>query len=299
MANSEGAEGIVAASRPGWERLPGHLYDYPVYYDLVYGSDWKAEFDFLTACFRLHAEKLFSTQRLNRGAVRLFEPACGTGRILHRFAKAGYRVSGLDLSKPSIDFCNSRLRRVAKVRDEKVEEVGETWVGDMTDFELPEPVDAAFNTINSFRHLLTEKLAAKHLACIAEALRPGGLYVLGLHLTPTSGPAIEHESWSARRGNVAVNTTMQTIERDLSARRERCAMILRIYTPTRWLELDDEMVFRTYTAAQLRRLLAGEPRLELAALYDFSYRIDEPIEIEPETEDIVLVLRKRGDDSRQ
>ena len=50
--------------------IAGHLYDYPKYYDLVFGSDWKAEIDFLQACFAKHA-------RLS--VKRLFEPACGTG----------------------------------------------------------------------------------------------------------------------------------------------------------------------------------------------------------------------------
>jgi hypothetical protein len=31
--------------------MAANLYDYPRYYDLVFGSDWKAEFDFLTAAF--------------------------------------------------------------------------------------------------------------------------------------------------------------------------------------------------------------------------------------------------------
>ena len=33
------------------ETINGNLYDFPKYYDLVYGSDWKAEVDFLEACF--------------------------------------------------------------------------------------------------------------------------------------------------------------------------------------------------------------------------------------------------------
>ena len=31
--------------------VTGSLYDYPKYYDLLFGSDWKAEFDFLEGCF--------------------------------------------------------------------------------------------------------------------------------------------------------------------------------------------------------------------------------------------------------
>ena len=70
--------------------IEGHLYDYPKYYDLVYGSDWKAEFEFLSACFGKYGARLIR---------RLFEPACGTGRLLIKFAEAGYEVSGNDLNR--------------------------------------------------------------------------------------------------------------------------------------------------------------------------------------------------------
>jgi SAM-dependent methyltransferase len=86
------------------EILSGGLYDYPAYYDLVYGSDWKAEFDFLVACFEKHAL---------RGAVqRVFEPACGTGRLLYRLARAGYEAAGLDLNPKAVEYCKRRLERL-------------------------------------------------------------------------------------------------------------------------------------------------------------------------------------------
>ena len=70
------------------ETIHGNIYDYPKYYDLLFGADWKAEYDFLGACFEKHAK---------RPVRRLFEPACGTGAV-GRFAKAGYEVSGNDLN---------------------------------------------------------------------------------------------------------------------------------------------------------------------------------------------------------
>ena len=39
------------------EVTEGHIYDFPKYYDLVYGSDWKAEYDFLLGCFKKYAKK--------------------------------------------------------------------------------------------------------------------------------------------------------------------------------------------------------------------------------------------------
>ena len=141
------------------EVIEATLYDYPKYYDLLFGSDWKAEFDFLQACFEKHA---------GRTVRRLFEPACGTGRLLIKFAQAGYEVSGNDLN-------------------------------------------------------------AKAIA----------------------------------------------------------------YTPTRQFRLEDQFAFRTYTAAQFRRLLGDVPDLELAETYDFAYDIGQPVQIDAETLDVVYVLRKK------
>ena len=173
------------------EEIHASLYDYPKYYDLLFGSDWKAEFDFLGACFEQHAR---------RPVRRLFEPACGTGRLMVKFASAGYEVSGNDLNSKAVAYCNARLQRLGFPPSASV--------GDMADFRLRRKVDAAFSTINSFRHLATERAAEDHLRCVAGALGKGGLYVLGFHLTPTREPTCDEESWSARRGNLAVCSRM-------------------------------------------------------------------------------------------
>jgi SAM-dependent methyltransferase len=256
--------------------LPANLYDYPRYYDLVFGSDWKAEFDFLRQAF-----DKFCRRRVRR----VFEPACGTGRLLFRLARAGYQVSGLDLNPRAVDYCNRRLAR------HDMRPTG--FVGDMADFTLPRPVDAAYNMINSFRHLMSEEQAASHLRCIAAALMPCGIYVLALHLTPTTGSPVVEESWSARRGHLAINTRLETHNLDLRRRTERCTMTLDVYTPTQRRRIVDRLMFRTYTRRQLFRLLAAVPKLELAAAFDFNYRLDAPIDIGDDTQDVVLILRRR------
>jgi hypothetical protein len=35
----------------------GAIYDYPKYYELLFGSDWRAEFGFLRACFEKYARR--------------------------------------------------------------------------------------------------------------------------------------------------------------------------------------------------------------------------------------------------
>jgi hypothetical protein len=59
------------------------------------------------------------------------------------------------------------------------------------------------------------------------------------------------------------------------------------------LRIEDEMVYRTYNSDQMHQLLASVPEWEIAAVHDFHYRINIPVEIGPRTEDIVLVLRRR------
>lgn len=255
--------------------MPINLYDYPRYYDLVFGADWKREFQFLRKVF----------EHVVVGKVRrVFEPACGTGRLLVRLARSGYETIGLDLNPRAVAYCNQRLARYGLPPA--------AVVGDMADFTLPRPVDAAFNMINSFRHLLTERQATAHLQCMAQAVRPGGVYVLGLHLTPTVGTPLDEESWQARRGRLHVRTHLKTFELDLRRRRERCRMTMDICTPRQQFQIVDELVFRTYTWPQLARLLASAPAWQLSGTYDFHYAWDRPVAIGPKTQDVVLVLRR-------
>lgn len=257
------------------EERSGHLYDFPKYYDLIFGSDWKAEHDFLIECFDKHA---------GRKVQRLFEPACGTGRLMFRLSKSGYDVAGIDLNEKAVAYCNRRLERHGFAPTARV--------ADMTDFTVKKKFDAAFNTINSFRHLSSEKQAVDHLHCIADALKKGGLYVLGLHLTPTKGPRQESEEWVARRGNLAVLSRLWSKSIDLKKRNEHLGMTFDVWTPTEQFRLVDTMDYRTYTASQFDRLLKKVPAWELVETYDFHYRIGKPIVIEERTEDVLFVLRR-------
>ncbi|OHB72856.1 MAG: hypothetical protein A2V70_04380 [Planctomycetes bacterium RBG_13_63_9] len=127
---------------------------------------------------------------------------------------------------------------------------------------------------------------------MAAALAKGGLYVLGLHLTPECDPTCDQESWSAQRGHLAVRSRMWSLAIDRRRRQERVAMRVDVSTPTRQFRLAEEMIFRTYTAAQFARLLRSEAQLELVETYDFAYDVDRPVPLDARAEDTVFVLRK-------
>lgn len=256
--------------------IHGSLYDYPKYYDLLFGSDWKAEYDFLVECFERYARC---------EVARVFEPACGTGRLLIKLAQAGYLVEGNDLNPKAVAFCNKRLIRHGFPPTVEV--------GDMADFRLRRKAHAAFNTINTFRHLDSEEAARAHLKCMAQALVKGGIYILGIHLLPTDGPRMEEESWVARRGHLQVNSHMWAEELDLENRNERLGLAIDVYTPTGHLRIVDEMNYRTYTSDQFSSLLATCPELEVVAVHDFCYQTSFTVNITPQTEDVVFILRKR------
>ncbi|MEM9353550.1 MAG: class I SAM-dependent methyltransferase [Planctomycetota bacterium] len=243
----------------------------------MYGSDWKAELDFLQDCFDKYADGQVGT---------VFEPACGTGRLLFRLAGLGFDVGGLDLNPAMVDYCNARL--------EKHGRPGRVTLGDMTDFRVQRPYEAAFNLINSFRHLTTEKAAIDHLRCVARALHPGGLYVLGLHLTPLDIEPLQEESWPARRGNLAVLSRLWIVSADYQRRYEEVGMSYDVYTPTKQFRIEGRSRFRTYTAAQFEKTLKSAGVFEVVATHDFGYDAGEDIEIQGETEDIVYVLRATG-----
>ncbi|MCA9267064.1 MAG: class I SAM-dependent methyltransferase [Planctomycetales bacterium] len=251
-------------------------YDYPQYYDLIFAADWRQERDFLLDCFQTYAR---------RRVQRVFEPACGTGRLLLKLAQAGLNVSGNDLNAKAVGFCNRRLLRYGFLATAEV--------GDMSDFRLRRKVDAGFNLINSFRHLGSESAAAAHLECMAAAIRPGGLYVLGLHLTPTSIAPQEHESWSARRGSLKVVSTLWTIELNTAQRAERVGMAYDVTTPARSFRLESEFTFRTYTARQMLSLLKKVPQFEIAGVHDFGYCVDSPVRLTSASEDVIFVLRRK------
>ncbi|WP_153559055.1 class I SAM-dependent DNA methyltransferase [Roseimaritima sediminicola] len=257
------------------ETVTESIYDYPKYYDLVFGTDCAAELKFIEACAGAYARV---------PVRRMFEPACGTGRLLFHLARRGYEVGGIDLNRRAVQFCNERLAR--RGYEDTVE------VGDMAAFRQRRKWDVAFNTINSFRHLTSEAEAEAHFQCMARTIRKGGLYLLGIHLTPTKVPPSDTESWAARRGHLSINTHLWPLERNRRRRVERFGIRFDVRSPTKQLRIEDELVLRSYTAPQMQRLLDRNEAWEVVETFDFAYDLAAPIDVDASSEDVVYVLRR-------
>ncbi len=262
-------------------QLPGSVYDHPKLYDVLFSASWKAEIDFLHEMLR-RASAPGKT-------ASIFEPACGTGRLLWRLAKEGHDVLGLDLNPIAVNFCNDRLRRHGLPESARL--------GDMTDFSLAtlerrKPFDLAFNFVSSFLHLTTESQAMAHLECTARAVKSGGFYLLGLHLLPDGEAHCSRESWTTRRGALALSSRLERLRIDTTRRQETVRFRIEAKTPNRHYAVCDTFPLRTYSAAQFFRLLRKIPDWEVAGTFDFTLDWTKPIPVDARSEDVVFVLRK-------
>ena len=261
-------------------------YRFPLYYDTVYDGDTPKEADFLEAVMERHGA---GPAALGQPA-RLLEPACGTGRLLIELARRGHRATGFDLSPEMVAYGKHRaaqepaeVRRRIRIVEDRMES-----------FHLRGPFDLSFCLLSTFKYLLTEDDAHAHLERVARVLAPGGLCVIGIHLTPYDRRHSDREVWYGIGEGLRVRSEVVTRP---AKRRERLEWLRSRLTVrrrgTRSAEkLETNWPVRTYDAAEIEALLTKTPILQPVACYDFSHDIDAPRALDDSQEDVVIVLRK-------
>ena len=266
----------TTAGRGGGRYEDLDWYEAPEHYDAIYDVDTDLEADFLEAAYERHATA--------GRARRVLEPACGSGRLVAAMAARGWRVRGFDLGEPMVRYTRERLRSQGLA--------GTVVQGDMADFETPGTFDLAYCLVSTFKYLLTERDARSHLRAVARALRPGGIYLLGLHLSRYGTSRKAHERWQVERDGASVNCHVTTWPPDEARRREKVEARLRVVEGGTERRSRTSWEFRTYDAAEVRRLLRAVPELEHVGTYDFHYQIEEPQEFSDKQFDTLLVLKR-------
>ncbi|MGY8770031.1 MAG: class I SAM-dependent methyltransferase [Pirellulales bacterium] len=251
-------------------------YDHPRYWDLAFQDETEDEVEFFEEAF-----KKFATIPVRK----LLEPGCGGGRLVVEMASRGYELTAFDLSQSMVGYVNQRLE------EKKLN--ASVYVGDMTEFQLPASVDAVFNTMNTFRHLITEEAAKSHLQSVANCLNPGGIFILGFHIIPLDADEEDEESWTEEDGDTEVKLTLTVAEFDREKRQETLRFDLEVNDNGKQVEISSKYPYRLYTHDQFRSLLNSVPELELCEVFDFWYEIDHPVPFDHELSDAVFVLRKR------
>ena len=250
-------------------------YDYPQLYELGFLKDTPKEAKFLEAVFKKYVP--FPVKNV-------LELGCGSGRLVCEMAKRGFSMTGLDLNPTALEYCKKKLKKLGVN--------GQTVVGDMTKFQFDQPFDAAVNAINTFRHLESEEAALAHLECVAEHLKPGGVFVLSLHLLPIDGDLWGTERWAAKDEGTSVYYALTVVETSMKTRLEKLRISMLVKKQEESFRLSDHITLRIYTAPQLKSLLAKAKKLKLMAIHDFWFDLESTQKLNAEAVDTVLVLQR-------
>lgn len=276
----------------------GDWYRYPLWYDILHTPGTAEEVDGLERI----AERFVRTDRRGGRRAWWLEPGCGTGRYLRVAAGRGRGVIGVDALPEMIAFARERFARRGLTRRAELVEA------DMARFETRRRADFAFCLINTFRHLHSDDAALEHLASVDRALRPGGVYALGLNITRYGLESDTEDTWDARRGSCAVTQVVQYLPpgmreddgpRPEQARRETVINHLVVTTPSEERHLDSVYDLRCYSPREWWELIERSP-FRIEAVVDETGRdLAEP-EPDGPVEDIpggyaLYILRPRSD----
>ena len=152
--------------------------------------------------------------------------------------------------------------------------------------------DGAYCTVDTFRHLLAEEDALTHLDQVADNLKKGAIYILGLHLLPYTGITSKIVRWRNSRGRLDVHTTMTVLDVNRRRREETLSVSLHVRSGDSTHKFRSVYKLRTYTLQQFRKLIARVNRFEVLSTYDNRYDLEQPITPDNTTEDIVFLLEK-------
>lgn len=248
-----------------------------LYYDIVFDQTTAQEVRFLEQVAERHGT----------GGRALLEPGCGSGRLVAAMARGGWRVRGFDIQPQALRFARARLRR-SRLR-------AHLSIGRFDRFRAaPRSIDMAHCLYSTIQHATTPGEPERHLALVCDALRTGGLYVIGLHVADYRRREPLRERAACRRGSVRLIYTLRHGPPDGASRLQemRCRLAVRRARSHEVRRLETHWHFRTYDRGQLRALIASEPRFRLVATHDFHHDADQLNEGRDATFDRVLVLRR-------
>ena len=219
-----------------------------------------AEFDRFARFYDLDYEPFQDDVALYLGFAErtggpLLELGCGTGRLLLPLARAGFSITGVDMSPRMLEVAQAKVD--AAGLDDQITLVQ----ADMREVNLPQQYRLAFIAINSFMHLVTleDQLAA--LRTWRKLLLPGGLLLIDVdnpdprHLLEADGRLDLQGRWFDPDTGA---TVLKHMSRTLDAARQ-LQHVLFIYDEV----FPDGQVRRTLAPFQARYLYRYEGELLL------------------------------------
>jgi SAM-dependent methyltransferase len=104
------------------------------------------------------------------------ELACGTGRVLLPIARAGFEVTGIDLSQAMLDKLQAKLEKEPREVQARVA----LKCADMRDYRFSQKFKLVFCAFNSFLHMMTTEDQLACLRSVREYLVDDGRLVINV-----------------------------------------------------------------------------------------------------------------------
>jgi SAM-dependent methyltransferase len=247
----------------------------PRWYENFFGRDWLELVALRISEERTREQVDFLVEALALApGARVLDLACGHGRHSLELARRGYRVTGLDLSAPSLEVA----RETAEDGGLEVE-FGEC---DMREIPFEDEFDAVLNLFSSFGYFEDAEDDRRVLSAVAGALRPGGAFLLDTIHPPWLFRHFQPLSWEEHDDG-----TLFLEERTLD--------LLRGRSDARWIAVRPDggrselrHSLRIYTLAELASMLA-EAGLDVERTYGGF----DGSELGLESRRLIVVARKR------
>jgi SAM-dependent methyltransferase len=165
------------------------VYDNPFYYDVAFSfRDISKEVDFFEQCIGK-----FSKVKVKR----VLDIGCGPSPYMTELAKRGYAFTGLDLSKPMLEYSLKKAREAGiKIKTIHV---------DMRNFKTGEKFDFAFCMLGSVE-VESNKDFLSHLDSVATCLKSGGIYLIDA-AAQFDWTRVGSESWTVIKDGLTVNVS--------------------------------------------------------------------------------------------
>jgi len=115
--------------------------------------------------------KIFKEHKLSPRTI--LDVACGTGIPSLLLAQKGYRIIGVDNSQNMLEMFKQKLSN-SKYNIQLIH-------SNIRNFSLPEKVDVAVSFYDSINYLLTEQDLASCFSCVANSLKPSGVFTFDMN----------------------------------------------------------------------------------------------------------------------